>query len=83
MKKIFFIVILFFISNNTYTQNVSFKLIKEYEDTLKVIAEQIMFAKKESDRVNANNGFIPILKEVLSFDKSYNFNIILQLNSID
>ena len=73
MKKIFFIVILFFISNNTYTQNVSFKLIKEYEDTLKVIAEQIMFAKKESDRVNANNGFIPILKEVLSFDKSYKY----------
>ena len=60
-------------SQNTFSQNVSNKLIKEYEDTLKVIAEQIMFAKKESDRVKANNGFIPILKEVLSFEKSFKY----------
>ena len=32
-----------------------------------------MFAKKESDRIKANNGFIPILKEVLSFDKSFKY----------
>ena len=42
------------------------KLIKEYEDTLKIIANVIMFGKTMSDRENANNGLIKILKEVLS-----------------
>ena len=73
MKRFFLIVCLFFFCNNIFSQNVSNKLIKEYEDTLRVIAEQIMFAKKESDRIKANNGFIPILKEVLSFDKSFKY----------
>ena len=73
MKKLFLLLFIFFYSQNTFSQNVSNKLIQEYEDTLKIIAEQIMFAKKENDRINANNGFIPILKEVLSFDKSYKY----------
>ena len=73
MKKLFLLLFIFFYSLNTFSQNVSNKLIQEYEDTLKIIAEQIMFAKKENDRINANNGFIPILKEVLSFDKSYKY----------
>ena len=73
MKRFFLVVCFFFICNNILSQNVSNKLIKEYEDTLKIIAEQIMFAKKESDRINANNGFIPILKEVLSFEKSFKY----------
>ena len=73
MKKLFLLLFIFFYSQYTFSQNVSNKLIQEYEDTLKIIAEQIMFAKKENDRINANNGFIPILKEVLSFDKSYKY----------
>ena len=73
MKKLFLLLFIFFYSQNTFSQNVSNKLIQEYEDTLKIIAEQIMFAKKENDRINANNGFITILKEVLSFDKSYKY----------
>jgi len=49
------------------------KLIKEYEDTLKIIANDIMFGKTMSDRENANNGFIKILKEVLSYEKSFRY----------
>ena len=73
MKRLFLLLFIFIYSQDTFSQNVSNKLIKEYEDTLKVIAEQIMFAKKESDRVKANNGFIPILKEVLLFEKSFKY----------
>ena len=73
MKRFFLITFCILIFGNGHAQNVSNKLIKEYEDTLKVIAEQIMFAKKESDRVKANDGFIPILKEVLSFEKSFKY----------
>ena len=53
MKRLFLLLFIFIYSQNTFSQNVSNKLIKEYEDTLKVIAEQIMFAKKESDRVKS------------------------------
>ena len=73
MKRIFLITFCILIFGNGYSQNVSNKLIKEYEDTLKIIAEQIMFAKKESDRVKANDGFTSILKEVLSFEKSFKY----------
>jgi len=73
MKKIFLIVFLTSLSNILVSQNVSFKLIKEYEDTLKVIAEKIMYSDNEQERVNANNGFISILKDVLSYDKSYKY----------
>ena len=73
MKRIFLITFCILIFGNGYSQNVSNKLIKEYEDTLKIIAEEIMFAKKESDRVKANDGFTSILKEVLSFEKSFKY----------
>jgi len=73
MKKIFLIVFLTSLSNILVSQNVSFKLIKEYEDTLKVVAEKIMYSDNEQERVNANNGFISILKDVLSYDKSYKY----------
>ena len=73
MKKIFLIIFLTSLSNILVSQNVSFKLIKEYEDTLKVIAEKIMYSDNEQERVNANNGFISILKDVLSYDKSYKY----------
>ena len=73
MKKIFLIIFLASLSNILVSQNVSFKLIKEYEDTLKVVAEKIMYSNNEQERVNANNGFISILKDVLSYDKSYKY----------
>ena len=71
-----FIIIFIFLSfsSNCFSQNVNFKLIKEYEDTLKIIANNIMFEEKMSDRNNANNGFIKILKEVLSYEKSFKYS---------
>ena len=70
-----FIIIFIFLSfsSNCFSQNVNFKLIKEYEDTLKIIANNIMFGENMSDRNNANNGFIKILKEVLSYEKSFKY----------
>ena len=73
MKKIFLILFLSSISNNIISQNVSFKLIKEYEDTLKIIAEKIMYSDNEQERIKANSGFITILKEVLAYDKSFKY----------
>ena len=73
MKRILLIFFCLTISTNLTSQNVSFNLIKEYEDTLKVIAEKIMFSKIESERIEANKGFIPILKEVLSYNKSIKY----------
>ena len=73
MKKIFFIVFLLSLSSQLFSQNVSFKLIKEYEDTLKIVAEKIMYSEKEEDRISANTGFIIILKEVLAYDKSFKY----------
>lgn len=71
-----FIIIFIFLSfsSNCFSQNVNFKLIKEYEDTLKIIANNIMFGENMSDRNNANNGFIKILKEVLSYEKSFKYS---------
>ena len=73
MKKIFLILFLSSISNSIISQNVSFKLIKEYEDTLKIIAEKIMYSDNEQERIKANSGFITILKEVLVYDKSFKY----------
>ena len=73
MKRILLIFFCLSTSTNLTSQNVSFNLIKEYEDTLKVIAEKIMFSKIESERIEANKGFIPILKEVLSYNKSFKY----------
>ena len=73
MKRILLIIFCFSITTNLTSQNVSFSLIKEYEDTLKVIAEKIMFSKIESERIEANKGFIPILKEVLAYNKSFKY----------
>ena len=73
MNRFFIIIIFFSFSSNCFSQNVNMKLIKEYEDTLKIIANDIMFGKTMSDRENANNGFIKILKEVLSYEKSFRY----------
>ena len=65
----------FSFSKNPYilAQQKTFKLIKEYEDTLKIIADKIMFSKIEEDRIRANDGFMTILKDVLSYEKSYKY----------
>ena len=73
MNRILLIIFCISIATNLTSQNVSFSLIKEYEDTLKVIAEKIMFSKTESERIEANNGFVPILKEVLAYNKSFKY----------
>ncbi len=73
MKRILFLVVSLTFSNLMLSQNVSFKLIKEYEDTLKIIADKIMFSKIEEDRIIANDGFMTILKDVLSYEKSYKY----------
>ena len=73
MKRILFLVMSLIFSNLMLSQNVSFKLIKEYEDTLKIIADKIMFSKIEEDRIRANDGFMTILNDVLSYEKSYKY----------
>lgn len=49
------------------------KIITEYEDTLKVIAHEIMTAPSEAERRIANNAFITNLNEVLKYEKSFIF----------
>ena len=73
MNRILLIIFCISIATNLTSQNVSLSLIKEYEDTLKVIAEKIMFSKTELERTEANNGFVPILKEVLAYNKSFKY----------
>ena len=73
MKKIFLINILTIISLNLFAQKGNNKLIAEYEDTLKLLAYQIMNAESEEERRTANNGFVINLHEVLQYEKSFKF----------
>ncbi len=72
MKKGLFILLLF-ISHNIFSQEVSQKVLQEYEDTLSSIAYTIMHGENEIIRLEANNGFISELLEVLQYNNSYSF----------
>ena len=72
MHKIYFILFIL-LSTNMLAQKGNNKLIAEYEDTLKVIAHNIMNSKTESERRLANNAFITNLTEVLNYEKSFKF----------
>lgn len=72
MKKIYLIFFLF-ISFSSYSQKGNNKLIAEYEDTLKVMAHDIMNAESEKQRRASNEAFITNLTEVLKYKKSFFF----------
>ena len=67
--------ILFFtlISLNVFSQKGNYKLITEYEDTLKVMAHVIMNAESEEKKRLANDAFIKTLTEVLQHKKAFKF----------
>jgi len=72
MKKIHLIFFLF-IGFSSYSQKGNNKLIAEYEDTLKVMAHEIMNAESEKQRRAANEAFIINLTEVLQYERSFIF----------
>ena len=73
MKKTLLIKIFILLCLNVFSQKGNIQLIKDYEDTLKIIAYKIMNASTESERENANNAFITNLNDVLKYEKSFNF----------
>lgn len=72
MKKGLFILLLC-ISQNIFSQEVSQKVLQEYEDTLSSIAHIIMHGENETIRLEANIGFISELLEVLKYSNSYSY----------
>lgn len=72
MKKGLFILLLC-ISHNIFSQEVSNKVLQEYEDTLSTIAYTIMNGENEKVRQEANKGFISELLAVLKYNNSYSF----------
>ena len=73
MKKIYLIVFISLSYYSSYSQKGNNRLISEYEDTLKVIAHQIMNASTEEQRKISNEAFISNLTEVLQYEKSFFF----------
>jgi hypothetical protein len=72
MKKICIFLFLT-LSLSSFAQKGNNKLIAEYEDTLKVMAHQIMNAETETEKRTANTAFITNLTEVLQYEKSFKF----------
>ena len=70
MKKTLFIFLLFY-SQNIFSQDLSQKVLQEYEDTLSSLAYTIMNGQNETLRLEANRGFISELLEVLKYKNSY------------
>ena len=54
-------------------QNISDKVIKEYEDTLLVLSNNIMYGETLEIREKSNIGFISELKEVMKYKESYDY----------
>ncbi len=73
MKKIMLISLIFIFHVNIFAQKGNIRLIAEYEDTLKIIANDIMYGDSEKARVLANNSFIENLTEVLKYEKSFSY----------
>ncbi len=84
MKKIIALIIACISLTNCYSQNISKDLIKEYEDTLKILASEILNGNTEDNRYKANQGFKETLKEVLSYKKSfkYEFNSLTSISRL-
>ena len=72
MQKIC-LIIFTLISLNSFAQKGNSKLIAEYEDTLKIMAHNIMNAETETEKRLANQAFIINLTEVLQYEKSFKF----------
>ena len=62
-----------FILSSTFlsAQNISEKVIKEYEDTLLILSNNIMYGGTLEIREKANIGFVSEFKEVMKFKESY------------
>ena len=73
MKKLILINILAFLCISAFAQKGNNSLFAEYEDTLKVMAHQIMNAETEAEKRIANTEFITNLTEVLQYEKSFKF----------
>ena len=73
MKKTILINILAFLCISSFAQKGNNSLFAEYEDTLKVMAHQIMNAETEAEKRIANTAFIINLTEVLQYEKSFKF----------
>jgi len=73
MKKLILINILAFFCISAFAQKGNNSLFAEYEDTLKVMAHQIMNAETEAEKRTANTAFITNLTEVLQYEKAFKF----------
>ena len=73
MKKLILINILVFLCISAFAQKGNNSLFAEYEDTLKIMAHQIMNAETEAEKRIANTAFITNLTEVLQYEKSFKF----------
>lgn len=72
MNKILIILLLFF-SQNVFSQELSQKVLQEYEDTLSTLAYTMKYGDNENIRLAANKGFISELLEVLKYKSSYSY----------
>ena len=73
MKKLILINILAFSCISAFAQKGNNSLFVEYEDTLKIMAHQIMNAETEAKKRIANTAFITNLTEVLQYEKAFKF----------
>jgi|TARA_Y100000385_G_scaffold249213_1_gene270427 hypothetical protein len=74
MKKIIIFNICILFSLSAFSQKGNNQLFSEYEDTLKVIANKVMNLPFEAEKRIANDALIEYLSEVLSYEKSFNYN---------
>ena len=56
-----------------FSQDLSQKVLQEYEDTLSTLAKTIMFGENETIRLEANKGFVSELLDVLKYKDSYSY----------
>ncbi len=73
MKILFTFFLAFSFLANSSAQKVSKELIAEYEDTLKIMAHIIMNGENDTIKQTANEGFIITLKDVLQYERSFNY----------
>ena len=74
MKKIIIFNICILFNLSAFSQKGNNQLFSEYEDTLKVIANKVMNLPFEAEKRIANDALIEYLSEVLSYEKSFNYN---------
>ncbi|MBT5858893.1 MAG: hypothetical protein HOH88_03400 [Flavobacteriales bacterium] len=69
-----FLILLFsVVSSFIYSQDISVKVIAEYEDTLRIIAHKVMNGETQEERKIANTTFISEFTEVIQYPNSYNY----------